>query len=84
VANGVLNLETAHNLQDMALLMDRAFTACRKACVVTMLSDYAPTHKPDRFYYDPKRILDLALASTPKVDLLHTYLPHDFCVRMYR
>lgn len=56
--------------------IDAAFAACREALVVDMLSAKRTPDYPEEsfvFYFEPGRMLDLALTRTPYVQLHHAY-----------
>jgi hypothetical protein len=84
VSSGMLNIDQGNNLQAMSQLLKLAFTACSRVAVVNMLSVLAPHYTAGRYYYDPAKMLRIALKLTPKVELYHNYLPNDFTIAMYR
>jgi SAM-dependent methyltransferase len=58
--------------------MTAAFAACREALVVDMLSARTVESYPREdvvFYFEPLRILELALSLTPWVKMHHAYAP---------
>ncbi len=75
---GLVNfrLKDLDNYEYAARAMDAAFTACREALVIDMLSDRRTPEYPAEdlvFYFDPARMLALALERTPWVQLHHAY-----------
>jgi SAM-dependent methyltransferase len=75
---GLVNfrLKDLDNYEYAARAIDAAFAACREALVVDMLSDRrAPEYPPEDFvfYFDPARMLALALERTPWVQVHHAY-----------
>jgi SAM-dependent methyltransferase len=77
---GLVNfrLQTLDNYEYAAQAIDAAFGACREALVVDMLSDRTVPEYPREdvvFYFDPARMLTLALDRTPWVELHHAYPP---------
>jgi SAM-dependent methyltransferase len=75
---GLVNFRLADldNYDYAARAIDAAFGACRDALVVDMLSARRTPDYPEEdfvFYFEPSRMLDLALARTPYVQLHHAY-----------
>jgi SAM-dependent methyltransferase len=77
---GLVNfrLQNLDNYEYAARAIDAAFGACREALVVDMLSDRIVADYPREdfvFYFDPARMLALALDRTPWVQVNHAYRP---------
>jgi SAM-dependent methyltransferase len=77
---GLVNfrLHNLDNYEYAARAIDAAFAACREALVVDMLSDRTSAEYPREdfvFYFDPARMLALALDRTPWVQVNHAYRP---------
>jgi SAM-dependent methyltransferase len=77
---GLVNfrLHNLDNYEYAARAIDAAFAACREALVVDMLSDRTVEEYPREdfvFYFDPGRMLALALDRTPWVQANHAYRP---------
>jgi SAM-dependent methyltransferase len=75
---GLVNfrLTDIDNYEYAARAIDATFAACREALVVDMLSARRTPDYPEEsfvFYFEPARMLDLALARTPYVKLHHAY-----------
>jgi len=75
---GLVNfrLKDLDNYEYAARAIDAAFDACREALVVDMLSDRrVPEYAEEDFvfYFDPARMLALALDRTPWVQVHHAY-----------
>ncbi|MEP6916808.1 MAG: methyltransferase domain-containing protein [Acidobacteriota bacterium] len=75
---GLVNfrLEDLDNYDYAARAIDAAFAGCREALVVDMLSARRTPEYPEEdfvFYFEPARMLDVALARTPYVQLHHAY-----------
>ena len=75
---GLVNfrLKDLDNYEYAARAIDAAFGACREALVVDMLSDRRTPEYPQEdfvFYFDPARMLALALDRTPWVQVHHAY-----------
>lgn len=75
---GLVNfrLHTLDNYEYAAHAIDAAFSACREALIVDMLSDRLTPEYPREdlvFYFDPARMLALALDRTPWVQVHHAY-----------
>jgi SAM-dependent methyltransferase len=78
---GLLNFNLGDKMDNYAyaeLAMRRAWALAREALIVDFLSarrmdDYAP--EPWVFYYEPQRMLDVALGLSPRVVLKHDYRP---------
>jgi SAM-dependent methyltransferase len=77
---GLVNfrLTDLDNYAYAARAIDAGFAACREALVVDMLSDRRVPEYPAEdmvFYFDPARMLAMALERTPHVDVQHSYAP---------
>jgi SAM-dependent methyltransferase len=77
---GLVNfrLQNLDNYDYAARAIDAAFAGCREALVVDMLSDRTEPQYPREdfvFYFDPARMLALALDRTPWVEMNHAYRP---------
>ena len=77
---GLVNfrLTDLDNYEYAARAIDAAFAACRDALVVDMLSARRSPDYPEEsfvFYFEPARMLELALSRTPYVQLHHAYRP---------
>ena len=75
---GLVNfrLSGIDNYEYAARAIDAAFTACRDALVVDMLSARRTKDYPEEsfvFYFDPTKMLELAFSRTPYVQLHHGY-----------
>jgi SAM-dependent methyltransferase len=75
---GLVNfrLKDLDNYDYAARAIDAAFGSCREALVLDMLSSRRTPDYPEEdfvFYFDPARMLDVALARTPYVHLHHAY-----------
>jgi SAM-dependent methyltransferase len=75
---GLVNFRLAEldNYDYAARAIDAAFAACRDALVVDMLSAKRTSEYPEEsfvFYFEPARMLELALERTPYVQLHHAY-----------
>lgn len=75
---GLVNfrLQTVDNYEYAERAIDAAFGACREALIVDMLSDRVTPEYPREdfvFYFDPPRMLALALDRTPWVQVHHAY-----------
>jgi SAM-dependent methyltransferase len=77
---GLVNfrLQTVDNYEYAGRAIDAGFAACREALVIDMLSDrVTPDYAREDFvfYFDPARMLALALDRTPWVQVDHAYPP---------
>jgi hypothetical protein len=77
---GLVNfrLSDLDTYDDAARALDAGFAACREALLIDMLSDRRLPAYPAEdfvFYFDPARMLAMALERTPHVDLIHSYAP---------
>ena len=75
---GLVNfrLHTVDNYDYAERAIDAGFSACREALIVDMLSDRLTPDYPREdlvFYFDPSRMLALALDRTPWVQVHHAY-----------
>jgi SAM-dependent methyltransferase len=75
---GLVNfrLQSVDNYDYAERAIDAAFGACREALIVDMLSDRVTPDYPREdfvFYFDPPRMLAMALERTPWVRLHHAY-----------
>ena len=75
---GLVNfrLRDVDNYDYAARALDAGFAACREALVIDMLSDRRLPEYPAEdvvFYFDPARLLAMALERTPWVDVHHSY-----------
>jgi len=86
-AVGPFNHQTTDNYMYLKTALEKMF-ALAKVCVgVSLLSTLSPKElrrAKDLFYYDPLRVLELALAITPFVELKSNYLPNDMGLILYR
>ena len=66
--------------------MKRLFSWSNQALALNFLSQYSPlSDQSKRFmYYDPAKILEIAQALSPFVELRHQYLINDFTVFIYK
>ncbi|MNS45198.1 Mg-protoporphyrin IX methyl transferase [compost metagenome] len=77
---GLLNFRQSNlsNLDYAHAMIGQAFSLCREALVVDMLSAYRTPDYPEEdfvYYYEPTEMLKLAFSLTPFVTLLHDYQP---------
>ena len=84
--NGGLNTKIDDNEGVMRKLLKVMVEACRELCAITLTSTYAgDSHRHDfNHYFDPCQSFTFAKSLTNKVDLLHSYLPHDFTLVLYK
>lgn len=81
VANGVLyKLADVEEAWD---LIHHLWSLAKDALIFTSLSSWA-ARPPGELTLDPSAALDECRKLTRKVALRHDYLPHDFCVALYR
>jgi SAM-dependent methyltransferase len=62
----------------------RQFEWCDRAAHMSILTDRYRGYDAHILAWRAEEILTMALAITPFVSLQHHYLPHDFCVTLYR
>jgi SAM-dependent methyltransferase len=62
----------------------RQFELCRAGAHVDLLTDRYSSFDPQIQPWRAEEVLALSLAITPYVVLRHDFLPHDFCVTLYR
>jgi len=84
VSSGLHNVENGGNEEEMASFLRKAWDAAKVAVAVNMLSARADKQSEGRHYYDPGRLLHLALGLTRYAVLRHDYLPHDLTLYLYR
>jgi ubiquinone/menaquinone biosynthesis C-methylase UbiE len=84
---GALNTNFSENEKVMKKLIKVSFDSCKELTAISMTSKYVDKEYKDTkkmYYYDPCKIFTYAKTLTPKVSLLHNYLPHDFTIILYK
>jgi len=60
------------------------FNACLKGMAIDMMSTHVDFREERLYYFDPVEILAFAKGLTKRVVLRHDYLPHEFCLYLYK
>jgi len=84
LANGPLNVAYDRPLEQAKELIRRMFDLCTVGIAITMASAMTKLPNPAVYYFDPRDVIEEAMALTNNWRLDHTYLPHDFALFCYR
>jgi SAM-dependent methyltransferase len=87
VAVGPFNHLVEDNYAALRMAMVKLFSLAKVGVAISLLSDLSPKElrrAEELFYYDPQRVLAMALELTPFVELKTQYLPNDMAMILYR
>lgn len=86
-AVGAFNHQTENNDLYLKMALSKMFALAKVGVGVSLLSTLSPKElrrAKELFYYEPLRVLELALDITPFVELRTHYLPNDMSIMLYR
>lgn len=86
VASQVFNVryKQSDNRQVLQRFLAMAFTKCRKAVTVDMITSYVDFTEPYLYYFPPEEVFGFAKTLTPFVRLRHDYLPFEFSIQLFK
>lgn len=81
---GSLNTEFGNNEETARAMIAALYKATRNICIFSATSTFVdePYRQSHMHYYDPATLFRFARETSRKVDLIHSYLPHDFMLVM--
>lgn len=85
---GALNTGAGNNDELARTMIGRMYEASRIGCLFSATSMYVDDKYRDSsgamYYYDPGAMFGFAKRLARRVDLFHSYLPHDFCLAIWK
>lgn len=82
VASGIFYLGCDY--ERMFRQIKSMWLATRRVIAFNSLSSWAEAKEAGEFYADPLKVLEFCKTLSPRVVLLHQYLPHDFTIQVFR
>jgi trans-aconitate methyltransferase len=61
-----------------------AFRSCRNGLAIDMMGDYVDFIEDRLYYFNPEKAFSFAKSITSRVTLRHDYLPHEFCIYVFK
>lgn len=87
VSIGAFNVTVEDNLKLIQSAISLMHQSAKNMALISAQSLYADDHvkhNPDMFFYDPAELFRFAKNLTRNVDLIHSYMPHDFILKIYK
>lgn len=87
VSVGAFNVAVEDNIDLIQSAIRLMHQSAKNLALISAQSLYADEHvkhNPDMFFYDPAELFRFAKSLTRNVDLIHSYMPHDFILKIYK